>query len=232
MTKFLERSFVWLGGALFVASLVLTGWSYARWLGQPRPWAGWRPLIFDVLLFSVFALHHSLFARSSVKATLAAVCPDRLLRSVYVWVASALLIVVCLAWKRVGGDPYEATHGALRVLHFAVQLTGAWLIVQSVRAIDALELAGIRASSAVVDAGTLCISGPYQLVRHPLYLGWILIVFGSAHLTGDRLAFAAITTCYLLMAIPWEERSLAQAFGTQYARYAQRVRWRVVPFLY
>ena len=232
MTKFLERLFVWIGGALFVASLVLTGWLYARWLGQPRPWAGWRPLTFDVLLFSAFAVHHSLFARSSVKATLAAVCPERLLRSVYVWVASSILIAVCLAWRPIGGDPYEATHGALRVLHSAVQLTGAWLIVQSVRAIDALELAGIRASRRVADAGTLRVGGPYRLVRHPLYLGWMLIVFGSAHLTGDRLAFAAITTCYLFMAVPWEERSLEQAFGEQYARYKQRVRWRVVPFVY
>jgi hypothetical protein len=232
MTKFLERSFVWLGGALFVASLVMTGWSYARWLGRPQPWAGWRPLIFDVLLFSAFALHHSLFARSSVKSALATVCPDRLLRSVYVWVASALLIVVCLAWKRIGGDPYEATHGGLRVFHAAVQLTGIWLIVRSVRAIDVLQLAGVRASHSMADAGRLQVNGPYQLVRHPLYLGWILIVFGSSHLTGDRLAFAAITACYLFMAIPWEERSLEQTFGEQYARYKQRVRWRVVPFVY
>ena len=32
-------------------------------------------------------------------------------------------------------------------------------------------------------------------------------------MTGDRLAFAAITTTYLLVAIPWEERSLGRQFG-------------------
>ena len=39
----------------------------------------------------------------------------------------------------------------------------------------------------------LQISGPYRLVRHPLYLGWLLAVFGAAHMTGDRLMFAAIS---------------------------------------
>ena len=57
-------------------------------------------------------------------------------------------------------------------------------------------------------------------------------VFGAAHMTGDRLAFAVISTAYLVVAIPWEERSLLRVFGEEYARYKQQVRWRVVPYLY
>ena len=76
------------------------------------------------------------------------------------------------------------------------------------------------------------IEGPYRLVRHPLYLGWMLAVFGAAHMTGDRLAFGAISSVYLLIAVPWEERSLMQSFGDDYARYTQQVRWRVIPFVY
>ena len=75
-------------------------------------------------------------------------------------------------------------------------------------------------------------TGPYRWVRHPLYLGWVLMVFGAAHMTGDRLAFAAITTAYLVVAIPWEERSLRQSFGDEYARYMRDVRWRMIPFIY
>ena len=40
-------------------------------------------------------------------------------------------------------------------------------------------------------------------------------------MTGDRLAFAAITTLYLVVAIPWEERSLVRSFGDDYARYTR-----------
>ena len=74
--------------------------------------------------------------------------------------------------------------------------------------------------------------GPYRLVRHPIYFGWILSVFGAAHMTGDRLAFAAISSLYLVIAVPWEERSLRQSFGADYDRYTEKVRWRVLPFLY
>ena len=95
--------------------------------------------------------------------------------------------------------------------------------------IDPLELAGIKPLSA---RDSLQIAGPYRWVRHPLYLGWLLAVFGAAHLTADRLAFAAITTAYLCVAIPWEERSLLRMFGESYARYQRSVRWRMIPYVY
>jgi len=37
---------------------------------------------------------------------------------------------------------------------------------------------------------------------------------------------------YLVVAVPWEERSLGQSFGEAYDQYARRVRWRIIPYLY
>ena len=222
------RVFVWLGGVIFVTSLTLCLWWYLFVLGQARPRPGWSPLLYDAILISVFALHHSLFARERIKRAMAAAIPERLLRSVYVWIASLLLVAVCLFWRSIGGELYDAT-GWRAVAHAAVQLAGMALIVQSVRAIDPLELAGIRAPSG---HDRLKIAGPYRLVRHPVYLGWMLAAFGAAHMTGDRLAFAAITSCYLVVAVPWEERSLTRTFGDAYRRYQERVPWRVIPYVY
>ena len=223
----LERAFKWLGGALFVGAIVWTALWYALVLGQPHGWSGWGPPAYDALLFSVFAAHHSLFAREGLKAALARRLPEQLLRSVYVWTASALLILVSVFWQTVGGEVYRHI-GAAWWLHAAVQLIGVWMIARSVGAIDPLELAGIRAGSP----GRLQMTGPYRLVRHPLYLGWMLGVCGPAQLTGDRLAFAAITSLYLVMAMPWEERALERALGAQYASYKQQVRWKLVPYVF
>jgi protein-S-isoprenylcysteine O-methyltransferase Ste14 len=176
----------------------------------------------------MFAAHHSLFARDRVKLWLARTVPLSLLRSVYVWVASVLLILVCLLWRPIGGELYRAT-GLSAIAPIAIQLAGTWFVARAVARIDPLELAGIHAASAV-DA--LQISGPYRWVRHPIYFGWALIVFGTPHMTGDRLAFAAITTLYLAIAVPWEERSLTRSFGEQYVRYTRDVRWRMIPFIY
>jgi len=51
-------------------------------------------------------------------------------------------------------------------------------------------------------------------------------------MTGDRLAFALITSAYLFAAVPLEERSLVRSFGDDYTRYQREVRWRIVPFIY
>jgi methanethiol S-methyltransferase len=230
MTKS-ERLFVWAGGAMFVLSLAACAYAYGvAWASAAASvrFGTAATLAIDVLLFTVFALHHSLFARDAVKDRLARAVPSRLIRSVYVWVASTFLLGVVLLWQPVGGDLYAVT-GWPRAGHVMLQLAGVWLIARSVSQIDPLELAGIRPASR---RDTLQIAGPYRLVRHPLYLGWILIVFGASHMTGDRFAFAAISTAYLVVAIPWEERSLLRAFGDAYAEYQRAVRWRVLPFVY
>src|SRR5215510_6028235 len=207
-----ERVFVWLGGMVFVGSLALWIWWYAIALGRSQPWSGCQPVLVDAALFTLFAAHHSLFARDSIKQRIPAI-PQRLVRSVYVWIASLLLIAVCLLWQPIGGDLYNAP-SALAIVLALVQLLGVGIIARAVARIDPLELAGIRtedeAASKRATAGpsALQITGPYRLVRHPIYLGWIVIVFGAAHMTGDRLAFAAISSSYLIVAIPWEERSL------------------------
>jgi len=226
-----ERAFAWIGGAWFAASLVLCTFWYLVPLGRTRPAERWPALAVDCGLFAVFALHHSVFARDRVKRGIAALVPDRLLRSVYVWIASALLTLVCLLWRPIGGTVYRID-APVAALLAVLQLTGVWLITQSVRAIDALELAGIRGAATASPAPTLQTKGPYALVRHPLYLGWIAAVCGHPHMTGDRLAFALLSSGYLLIAIPWEERSLRRSFGAAYARYQRQVRWRVIPFIY
>lgn len=230
-TTAFERLFVWLGGALFVAALLYgaaafgVDWSES---GEFARGAGWRAVAINALVFAAFAAHHSIFARAGVKAMVATVFPEHLVRSLYVWTASGLFIVAIALWQPVGGDLYHAT-GPRSILHALVQLSGVWLVARSVGAIDPLELAGIRRGGR---RDALQVGGVYRLVRHPLYLGWMLIVFGAAHMTGDRLAFAAITSLYIVVAIPWEERALERTFGDDYARYRTRVRWRVLPFVY
>jgi protein-S-isoprenylcysteine O-methyltransferase Ste14 len=222
------RAFVWIGGALFVASLSLCAWSYIVVFGRATPFAGWPPVAVDAALITLFAFHHSVCARESVKRSLARGVSAALLRSAYVWIASMLLILVSLAWQPIGGEIYRGT-GLLAIALMAVQVVGLWMTARGAARIDPLELAGIRAAA---QTPRLQVTGPYRWVRHPLYFGWMLMSFGAAHMTGDRLVFAIFTTGYLVVAIPWEERSLRKSFGDTYDRYIRDVRWRMIPFIY
>jgi protein-S-isoprenylcysteine O-methyltransferase Ste14 len=222
-----ERAFVWLGGGIFIASLGVCAFAFLFAWGRGGPYdaAAVAP---DAVLLTAFALHHSVFARASVKQRLRTIIPDRLERPLYVWVASVLLILVCVFWRPIGGELYEVG-GAARVALAVAELLGVWLIARAVAGLDALELAGIRRHNR---QESLQRGGVYRLVRHPLYLGWTLVVFATPHMTGDRFAFAVLTSVYLAAAVPFEERSLVQTFGDDYARYRSTVRWRIVPFIY
>jgi len=222
------RVFVWLGGALFVLALAFCAWSYVVVMGRSAPATGWTALAIDAALVTLFALHHSLFARERVKNSIAQLIPAALVRSSYVWTASTLLILVCALWRPIGSELY-AVRGFLAIALIALQLVGFWITARAAAGINPLELAGIRPPP---ESDGLQVTGPYHWVRHPLYLGWLLMVFGTPHMTGDRLAFAAITTGYLMVAIPWEEQSLRRSFGENYARYMRAVKWRMIPFIY
>ena len=85
--------------------------------------------------------------------------------------------------------------------------------------IDAFELAGIRQLNAQrlptpnAHALEFKTTGPYGLVRHPIYLGWFLIVFAVGTMTMTRFVFAVVSCAYILVAIPFEERSIRASSG-------------------
>ena len=51
-------------------------------------------------------------------------------------------------------------------------------------------------------------------------------------MTNTRFVFAAISTAYLLMAIPLEEKTIRANAGAAYEDYMRRVRWRLIPRVY
>ena len=222
----------WAGAALFAVSLGYFLYAYLVVYGRPVP-AGpvLVPAAIDTALFSLFALHHSVFARAGAKTWITRIVPAVLERSIYAWVASLLFIAVCWAWQPVPGDLYELP-GVWQWLGIAVQVAGVVLTFLGSRALDVLDLAGVRAVLPRRAATPLITSGVYGIVRHPLYFGWALLVFGAPHMTATRAVFAVVSTAYLVIAIPWEERGLVATFGSAYEQYRGRVRWRMLPGIY
>jgi protein-S-isoprenylcysteine O-methyltransferase Ste14 len=223
----------WLGGAAFVAALVTCAHFFVVRLATPAvaSWPTALALAWNAAIFAVFAAHHSVMARAGAKAWLERRVPAAFERSVYVWIASSLLVLVTLAWHRVPGVVYSAPAPwawALTVLQGA----GVVLTVAAARVLSATDLAGIRQAARLPPRTDVRVVWPFTLVRHPIYLGWALIVLAAPTMTVDRLWWAIVTTIYLVIAIPWEERSLSAVAGPAYQAYRQRVRWRMVPGLY
>ncbi len=226
------RAVAWTGTIFFFASLAYFLFSYVMVFGRPVP-SGPRafPVAIDVTLFTVFAIHHSVFARERVRAAVSHFVPPRLERSFYVWIASALFTCVVALWQPVPGLAWQID-GSLRWLLLALQAAGVWLTLRSAMVIDVLELSGVRQLSPPSGAMEFKTSGPYGWMRHPIYTGWFLMVLCVPLMTMTRLVFAIVSCLYLIVAIPFEERSLLTSSGGAYERYAREVRWKLLPFIY
>jgi methanethiol S-methyltransferase len=235
------RVFAWLGAGLFAVSLAYFLFSYAITFGENQQATTLGTAVaWNLTLFTVFALHHSVFARVGVRSLVARTVPAALERSVYVWIASLLLIAVCALWRPVGGVVWSIA-APLGWAMYGVLALGVWISVWSAAAIDVWELAGVRQvtnpksqiprpkSQGAIEFKT---TGPYGLVRHPIYLGWFLMVVGVPVMTGTRLVFAVVSCVYLLIAIPLEERTLRQTTSGRYDEYMRLVRWKLVPGVY
>lgn len=72
-------------------------------------------------------------------------------------------------------------------------------------------------------------TGPYLLVRHPIYIGYLVthVGFLTAHLTVWNVAVLLIADASLVVRSLREERVLGQ--DARYREYCGRVRWRLVP---
>jgi protein-S-isoprenylcysteine O-methyltransferase Ste14 len=223
------------GGLVFAGSLAYFGWQYLRAFDAPPKPGGSaaRAVAIDLVIFSVFALHHSLFARTGLKAALTHTVPASLERSVYVWIASLMFIGVCAWWQPVPGLVWHVT-GWIAGLLFAVQAAGAVFTLVAARHLDVLDLAGVRQALHLPPGRSSGLDdhGPYGLVRHPIYFAWLLLVWPAPLMNGTRFTFAAISTIYLLVAIPWEERDLRRQFGSAYVEYSRKVPWRLLPGIY
>ena len=246
----------WLGGGAFAAALAYLVYFYAVTLADPAAASGRSlpiAILINLAMFALFALHHSVFARAGAKRWVRRVVPAALERTLYVLVASALLVLVCVWWQPLPGLVYEA-HGLARFGLFLAQGTGAVLTIAGARLLDPRSLAGISGfrgsgvpgfrgsvpefqgsevsgfrGSGLDQPEPLEVAGPFGLVRHPIYLGWVLMVAAAPTLTVNRLVFAAISSAYLILAIPWEERSLVEVHGDRYRDYQRAVRWRLLP---
>ena len=221
---------------LFVISLTTGGHAYFWRFDAVAPDGSspWDAFAIDVALFSAFALHHSVLARTRLKHALHTRVGIDVERAVYVIVASLLFVACTRLWRPLPGTWY-ALSGWAWWAGAAVQGTGVLVTLLAARTLSLKELMGLdpsRQASPRDDARPLETRGLYRLVRHPIYFGWLLFVGGAPLMTSTRLLFAVISVTYLMVAIPFEERALVANFGAPYEAYRQRVRWRLVPGLY
>jgi protein-S-isoprenylcysteine O-methyltransferase Ste14 len=195
--------------------------------GPPRLPLG-SALAIDLGLLALFAVQHSVMARPWFKRRLTRLVPEAAERSTYVLCSSLALLLLFSLWQPIGGVVWDLGDPLLRGVVHGVFATG-WLVVLGCTfLINHFDLFGLRQvwlhlRGRPYTPLRFATPGPYRVVRHPLYVGWLLAFWAAPTMTATHLVFALVTTAYILAAIRWEERDLVAAHGASYAEYRKRV---------
>jgi protein-S-isoprenylcysteine O-methyltransferase Ste14 len=174
------------------------------------------------LAWAFFALGHSGLANAAVKRRLAPLL-GRGQRLAYNSVAIAQFGLI--AWVGVatlGGHPAFALPGWVVAAMTAIHVAGWVILIGAARSYDLGRLAGTAQWRGASEDEGLRFDGPHAWVRHPLYAGGYLILWGAA-IGPLGLATALWGSLYLALGTWFEERKLLARYGEAYACYHRRV---------
>ena len=163
-------------------------------------------------------------ARPEFKARWTRIVPEPIERSTYVLVSSLSMMLLDWPWRPLTDVVWEVEQPLVSAALLGL-LVGGWLLVlYSTWLIDHFHLFGVRQvlhhyNNVAEYEAPFITPALYRRVRHPIYVGWLICFWATPTMTVGHLLFSLVTTAYILVAIPLEERDLITSFGDTYRRY-------------
>ena len=188
----------------------------------------WEALIVNSFLLGAFAVQHTIMARPAFKDWFTQYVPKSMERSVFVLVASSILLVAYWQWRPLPDVVWQVTNPALAATLWAAYGLGWGLVLLSSFLINHFDLFGLRQVwlQLVNKAYSLTpfrLTGLYKYVRHPLMLGFLVAMWATPVMTQGHLLWSLLITGYIFVGIQFEERDLQRAHGEAYMRYKENV---------
>jgi protein-S-isoprenylcysteine O-methyltransferase Ste14 len=198
------------------------------------PGSSAQSVVIDVLLVGVFALQHSVMARSGFKTGWTRIVSPVVERSTYLLFSSLALILLYWQWRPIPTLVWTVENAFLARLLTLLFWLGWGVALSSSFLINHFALFGLQQVYArfrghSVEPPGFCTPLFYKVVRHPIYLGFLIAFWATPSMTLGHLLFALAMTGYAFIGILLEERDLVAYFGETYISYRSRVAM-ILPF--
>ena len=185
-------------------------------------------LLINTLLLSLFAIQHSVMARQWFKRAWTKIIPQPMERSTYVLLASLVLQLLFWQWRPMREVIWDVQNPTGRIVLQGLFWMGWGGVLFSTYLVDHFSLFGLKQVylylKGLPDEPTpFKTPALYKVVRHPLYLGFIVAFWSTPRMTLGHLFFAAVCTAYIVVAIQFEERDLIEFYGDSYRKYRTQV---------
>ena len=187
----------------------------------------------DAILCLIFFFQHSTMIRKGFRNHLSKRIPKHYYSAVYAITSGVVLMMMMTFWQQSSVMLFSAD-GVYRLFFrilFVFSIAG---FIWGTRAMAAFDPFGVKSiffhlKNRELKNLPLIILGPYKMVRHPLYLFSLLMIWSCPDISLDRLMFNILWTCWIIVGTLLEERDLVSDFGEQYQNYQKKIPM-LIPF--
>jgi len=176
-----------------------------------------------------FEVLHSLTAAKFFKKKVYQFIEPGAYRFIYTIVSVVTVLPILYLWftvRNASSAPLYTIGFPLNLVMYLFIIAGFYLVLKSLILIDPLDFIGLKAVFKIKPAeksSGLITGGVYQITRHPLYLGGILILWSSPQMHTVDILVNTLFTLYFILGGVLEERKLEEEFGDVYTLYKKNV---------
>ncbi len=196
------------------------------------------PVLLGMLIYGIF---HSITASRPVKRAFRNILGERAYHGLYrlafnvISVITILPILYLVVFHE--GDVVWTVDLTWEPLLLLLQGIGVVGFLIALFQTDLIRFAGLsqfiaylRGEPLPLPDEALKTDGLYGIVRHPLYMFSLLLLWPVSTMTEAYFGFCLGSTLYFIVGSYFEEKRMVRDFGDTYAHYRQRVPW-LIPFV-